>query len=164
MGKRHSETFKKRAVEKALIRGDGVSMLQLSNDIGVASGTLYHWISKSRKSRPTEHSAPEKRPQDWRNAEKLRAIIEANALDEEALNSYCRKNGIYKHHIEQWKADMANTNNNNPNKAENRALREENKALKKELRRKDKALAETAALLVLQKKVAEIWGSKDEED
>ena len=163
MGKRHSETFKKRAVEKALRRGEGVSMLQISNDIGVASGTLYHWIWKSRKSNPTKHSSSEKRPQDWHNAEKLRAIIEANALDEENLNSYCRQNGIYKHHIEQWKADMANTNNN-PNKAENRALREENKALKKELRRKDKALAETAALLVLQKKVAEIWGSKDEED
>ena len=51
-----------------------------------------------------------------------------------------------------------------PDKAEMRALREENKKLKKELRRKDKALAETAALLVLQKKVEEIWASKDEED
>jgi transposase-like protein len=163
MGKRHSETFKKRAVEKALRRGDGISMLQTSNDIGVASGTLYHWISKARKSGFTEHSSPEKRPQDWHDAEKLRAIIETSALDEEDLNSYCRRNGIYKHHIEQWKQDMANTNNN-PDKAENRALRAENKQLKKELRRKEKALAETAALLVLQKKVAEIWGSEEEED
>lgn len=44
-----------------------------------------------------------------------------------------------------------------------KTLRNENKALKKELNRKDKALAETAALLVLQKKVNEIWGS-DEDD
>jgi len=56
------------------------------------------------------------------------------------------------------------SNNTTPDKAEMRTLREENKKLKKELRRKDKALAETAALLVLQKKVEEIWASRDEED
>jgi len=36
------------------------------------------------------------------------------------------------------------------------------RSLEKELRRKDKALAETAALLVLKKKVQEIWGDEDE--
>ncbi len=51
--------------------------------------------------------------------------------------------------------------NNQPpkNQSETKALRQENKALKKELNRKDKALAETAALLVLQKKVHAIWGT-----
>jgi len=163
MGKKYSETFKKRAIEKALTRREGVSMDQISNDIGISSGTLYHWIGKSRKSGITKHAPPEKRPQDWCTAEKLQAIIETGPLTEENLNSYCRRNGIYKHHIEQWKADMASTKTT-PDKAEMRALREENKKLKKELRRKDKALAETAALLVLQKKVEEIWASKDEED
>ena len=162
MSKKYSEAFKKRAIEKALTRGNGVSMDKVCNDIGVASGTLYHWIEKSRKSGINKHYVPEKRPQDWLDAEKLEAIIETGSLTEENLNSYCRRNGIYKHHIEQWKADMANTKSN-PDKAEMRALREENNKLKKELRRKDKALAETAALLVLQKKVEEIWASRDEE-
>ncbi len=163
MSKKYSETFKKRAIEKALTRGNGVSMDKVCNDIGVASGTLYHWIEKSRKSGFIKNTASEKRPQDWNTAEKLQVLIESGSLTEENLNSYCRRNGLYKHHIEQWKADMASTNTN-PDKAEMRALREENKKLKKELRRKDKALAETAALLVLQKKVEEIWGSRDEED
>jgi transposase len=35
--------------------------------------------------------------------------------------------------------------------------------LEKELRRKDKALAEAAALLVLQKKVQAIWGDADDD-
>jgi transposase-like protein len=144
MSKRYSETFKKRAIEKALTRGAGVSMDQISNDIGVASGTLYHWIGKSRKTTAVKHFSPEKRPQDWCTAEKLQAVIETGRLTEENLNSYCRRNGIYKHHIEQWKADMS-SNNVPPNKAEVKALREENKQLKKEVRRKDKALAETAA-------------------
>ena len=47
--------------------------------------------------------------------------------------------------------------------SESRGLKHEIKGLKKELRRKEKALAETAALLVLQKKVSEIWGN-DEDD
>jgi len=83
--------------------------------------------------------------------EKLQSIIETSNLNADKLNSYCRRKGIYKHHIEQWKADMASSNNT-PDKAEMRALREENKKLKKDIRRKDKALAETAALLVIQKK------------
>ena len=164
MSKRYSERFKKRAIEKALTRGNGVSMKQISTDIGVASGTLYQWIEKSRKTGIARHDGLEKRPQDWCEAEKLEAILETSTLSAENLNSYCRRNGIYKHHIEQWKADMASMNINNADKKEVRVLREENKKLKKELRRKDKALAETAALLVLQKKVAEIWGSGDEED
>ena len=163
MSKPYSETFKKRAIEKALTRGNGVSMDQISNDIGVASGTIYHWIGKSRKTAVNPNYTPEKRPHDWCEAEKLEAIIETSTLDAENLNSYCRRNGIYKHHIEQWKADMASTKNT-PDKVEMRALREENKKLKKAILRKDRALAETAALLVLQKKVAEIWDLRDEED
>ena len=47
--------------------------------------------------------------------------------------------------------------------SEGKHLKQENKALKKELDRKDKALAETAALLVLQKKV-NILGGNSEDD
>jgi len=57
MSKKYSETFKSRAIEKALTRGSGVSMAQISNDIGVASGTLYHWIGKSHKSGFIKHTA-----------------------------------------------------------------------------------------------------------
>jgi len=164
MGKKYSETFKNRAIEKALTRSAGVSILQVANDMGVARGTLYHWLLNSSKQVTSNHNLREKRPQDWRVSEKLQAIIESSPLTEEKLNSYCRRHGIYKHHIEQWKADMASSNNNTPDKAEIKALREENKKLKKQIRRKDKALAETAALLVLQKKVEEIWASRDEDD
>jgi len=165
MGKRYSESFKNRAIEKALTRGAGVSILQIANDIGVARTTLYDWLVKSGKtSTIITGSCQQKRPKDWLASEKLQAIIETSSLTEEKLNSYCRRNGIYKHHIEQWKVDMAGNNNNIPDKAEVKALRAENKKLRKQIQRKDKALAETAALLVLQKKVEEIWASRDEED
>ena len=56
---------------------------------------------------------------------------------------------------------MVNSKANNPSEVKN--LRAENNALKKELNRKDKALAETAALLVLQKKVRAIWGESEDD-
>jgi len=104
MGKKYSETFKRRAIEKALTRSANVSILQIANDMGVARGTLYDWLLKSSKEVTSNHVLREKRPQDWQASEKLRAIIETSTLNADKLNSYCRSNGIYKHHIEQWKA------------------------------------------------------------
>lgn len=89
------------------------------------------------------------------------------SLDEEALSKACREQGIYPHHVEQWRQDFINSMNINSKAkipSETKSLRLENKALKKELDRKDKALAETAALIVLQnstpKKVRAIWGNE----
>ena len=50
-----------------------------------------------------------------------------------------------------------------PQSEEVRTLKKENKSLKKDLNRKEKALAETAALLVLKKKAQEIWGGPEED-
>jgi hypothetical protein len=88
-------------------------------------------------------------------------VLSCNSLDGEALSEYC----IYPHHITQWKLDFVsgNTELNKPiSRTEIKNLKHENKVLKKELNRKEKALAETAALLVLQKKVHEIWGSDED--
>ncbi len=107
----------------------------------------------------------EKRPQDWTLEERLNMIISCGALDDEALSELCREQGIYPHHVAQWKLDFANgsqSDNKPVSRNEVKTLKHENKALKKELNRKDKALAETAALLVLQKKVTEIWGSDED--
>jgi transposase-like protein len=79
-------------------------------------------------------------------------------LDETSINALCREHGLYPHHVKQWKNDLV-SNQTPKNPSETKALRQENKALKKELNRKNKALAETAALLVLQKKVHAIWGT-----
>jgi hypothetical protein len=107
----------------------------------------------------------EKRPQDWNLEERLEMIISSATLSEDALNEFCRSRGIYSHHIKQWKLDFANGNNQNTQAVSRRDiknLKHENKALKKELNRKDKALAEAAALLVLQKKVNAIWGNDED--
>jgi hypothetical protein len=86
--------------------------------------------------------------------------MESHGLDEEALNAFCREKGIFRHHLEHWQAvfsagDAADT------REELRELKDTNKALTRELNRKEKALAEAAALLVLQKKYRALWEEKD---
>jgi len=108
----------------------------------------------------------EKRPQDWSAEERLNMVIACGALDEIGVSELCREKGIYPYHLEQWRSDFsasATGNEKSGNHAETRHLKNENRALKKELRRKEKALAEAAALLVLQKKVSAIWGDSEDD-
>lgn len=166
-----SASFKQQAVEKALGREPGVTLEALAEEWGIGRSTVQRWIRESRAHAPIkttskiEHMKTEKRPQDWSLEEKLNMVVVCSGLDEADISELCRKNGIYPHHVEQWKADFvegASTNDKTAGRAEARQLKHENKELKKELRRKEKALAETAALLVLQKKVDAIWGSDED--
>ena len=107
----------------------------------------------------------DKRPQDWSLEERFNMVLESNSLDEKAVSGLCRERGIYPHHIDQWKLDFVSgstADSNTKNVSQVKILKTENKNLKKELNRKDKALAETAALLVLQKKVNAIWGTDED--
>ncbi|PHS27546.1 MAG: hypothetical protein COA83_00650 [Methylophaga sp.] len=92
-------------------------------------------------------------------------VISSAALDDEKNNELCCEKGIFPHHIKQWKQDFidrsAITKKANI-RSDNKALRKDNKALQKEINRKDKALAETAAIIVLQKKVNAIWGNDED--
>jgi transposase-like protein len=101
-----------------------------------------------------------KRPQDWTAAEKLDAVLEASRLGEAELGEFLRTRGLHREHIEQWRSaaegGLARPGQVSP---EARRVRE----LEKELRRKEKALAEAAALLVLKKKVEAIWGDEDDD-
>jgi len=172
-----TRSFKMQAVEKALNRPKHTSMASVAGTLGVGCSTLHRWVRQSRNQELALDSVPEdeiattrpmakeKRPQDWSLEDKLNIVMACASLDDEATSALCREYGIYPHHIEQWKQDfMRETPAGHQAKADSEAknLKLENKALRKELKRKEKALAEAAALLVLQKKVAAIWG--DDED
>ena len=75
--------------------------------------------------------------------------------------SWCRKRGVFSHHLEQWRKDILSLSTPNSTSVKSKGitqLKKENAALKKELNRKNQALAETATLLVLKKKADSIWG------
>ncbi len=169
MGIRYTQSFKIQAVEKALGRSPQTSLQEIADSLGVGYSTLGKWISKSRKHELEQvdpmMKTKEKRPQDWSLEERLNMVITCASLDEEKMNAYCREQGVYSHHVKQWKEDFANGHSSASkvkSQTQIKQLKKENKTLKKDLNRKEKALAETAALLVLQKKVNVIWGSDED--
>jgi len=176
MKAKYTQSFKIQAVEKALSRSNTTSLREISESLGVGHSTLHEWIIKSsnQEFEPTANNEianagnmkKEKRPQDWNPEDKLGMVIRCSVLDEDEVNKLCREQGLYAHHIQQWKqsfiSDTAGSSSQTTAQSESKRLRHENKALKKELNRKDKALAETAALLVLQKKVSAIWGNNED--
>ena len=107
-------------------------------------------------------------PENWSGENKLAVVIETASLNEEQLSEYCRRKGLYAEQIARWKegAIAGNESSRSLTKAERQALKEErkkNRYLEKELNRKEKALAETAALLVLKKKAQALWGEPEDE-
>ena len=106
-----------------------------------------------------------RRPQDWSADEKFMAILETANMTEGELGSYCRRSGLTSSQLKLWKEMCLASIRKGPKvDPEKKGLEKEMKMLKRDLRRKEKALAETAALLVLKKKAAQIWGYEEEED
>ena len=102
-----------------------------------------------------------KRPQNWTAQEKIRAVVEYEGMDEQARGRYLREHGLYSVDITRWHEEMVEALNKKPKKGDPKDQRI--KQLEAELRRKEKALAEAAALLVLKKKAQEIWGENEDE-
>jgi transposase-like protein len=159
----YTEAFRKQALEKVYTRGRR-SVKAVAEELNMNPWTLKNWMKSSKDQSTTQHGATPKRPKDWSPAERLELLMESHGLDEEALNAFCREKGIFRHHLQQWRAAFeAGTSLVSPVKpAALRELKEANKALVRELTRKEKALAEAAALLVLQKKYQALWEEKDE--
>ena len=133
------------------------SQAQVAKDMGVPTSTMRYWLKKAKITGDTIMAKQEKRPQDWSSKEKLDALLESAKLSDEQLGAWCRQKGIHTHHLEKWKIEFSKDQSRNKDNNV-RQLKKEVKDLQKELNRKDKALAETTALLVLKKKVDTIWG------
>ena len=92
-------------------------------------------------------------------------VLETAGLNETELSAYCRRKGLYRQQIEVWRASCSEANaavSGKAERAEVRAQKLEIKELHKELRRKEKALAEAAALLILQKKVHALFAEPED--
>ncbi|MEO7206381.1 MAG: transposase [Steroidobacteraceae bacterium] len=101
---------------------------------------------------------------DWSPAERLLALHESHGLEDEALNAWCRGRGIFAPDLTQWRSDCCaalGAVGQREESEELRQLRIANQQLQRDLNRKEKALAEAAALLVLQKKYRALWAAED---
>ncbi len=157
--RQYNESFRQQALEKVYTRGSS-TINMVAEDLNMSYGTLRNWMKADRNSSQAKAGLQSKRPQDWSLAERLRMLMESHGLDEEALNAFCREKGIFRHHLEQWQAAFV-AGGSVVNRAELRELKVTNKALTRELNRKEKALAEAAALLVLKKKYQALWVEED---
>ena len=141
-----------------------MSVKELANEYHVHEQTLYKWRRKT-KSKGTVYQDNAGSKQKYSKEMQLQIIIETSPLNNHELSEYCRSKGLYAEEIEAWKQAFIHgeTDEESKVKKELRDSQTELKLTKKELDRKEKALAETAALLVLKKKMQAIWSS-DEED
>ncbi len=130
----------------------------------MAQPTLSLWLKSAGKvpgvSSDEEPRAERKRPQDWSPQEKLTAVMEADGLSEVELGSWLRRKGLTEEHLRQWR-ELALSGFGARATRGGGEDRKRVKELERELKRKDKALAETAALLVLQGKVQALWADED---
>ncbi len=149
---RYGQAYKDRVVAR-LLPPESAAVGVVAREIGVAAGTLQRWREEVQ-SRPA-------RGRDWTAAGRLEAVITAAAMDETAKSAWCRESGVYPAELDQWRSSAtAALAEPEEARASPQATRQDKKRIKeleRELLRKDRALAETAALLVLSKKVAAIF-------
>jgi transposase-like protein len=153
----YTEAFVEQALVKSFSRGDR-TIQSVADDLSVNYHTLKNWMKRKTKDDSGGLVNKEKRPQDWRAEEQLVALHESHGLSGEALHAWCRERGLFAHHLTGWTAAFCVDGKGvAPGGREIRTLKEENEQLKRMLLRKDKALAEAAALLILQKKFRALW-------
>lgn len=156
MKSKYSESFIEQALVKVFSRGDR-TVRSVAEDLNVNFFTLKNWMKGKVVGKLSVSATKEKRPQDWGVEEQLVALHETHGLSGEALHAWCREKGLFAHHLTGWKTAFCADGKAAPGTREFRALKDENENLKRELLRKEKALAEAAALLILQKKFRALW-------
>jgi transposase len=163
---RYSEERKQAVIEK-MMPPQNQTIPVLSKETGISSVTLYHW-RKQAKEKGLAVPGDGKNPENWSAQDKFAVVVETAAFNEAELAQYCRNKGLFAEQVAAWRQVCKEANAEDVmSSAVTRQQAQKDKKrireLEKDLRRKEKALAETAALLVLRKKLGAIWG-KDEDE
>jgi transposase-like protein len=158
----YTESFREQALGKVYRRGER-TVQSIATELNMSYHTLKNWMRAEKQHTQQSPEPGARRPAQWSNGERLQALLETHGLDEEARNGWCRAHGVYPQHLQTWRETIAqgDTTTSTAMRSELRELKEENQRLERELNRKNKALAEAAALLVLQKKYQALWEDKD---
>ena len=159
MGTRYSAAFIEQALYKVYSRGER-TVKSVAEELNVNGHTVKNWM-KRKESNTVGLLSKARRPQDWSAEQQLLALHETHGLSGEALQTWCRENGLFAHHLTSWKTAFCADIKVASGSREIRVLKDENDQLKRELLRKERALAEAAALLILQKKFRALWEDED---
>ena len=146
---------------------NNIPIPRLAEETGISDVTLYTWRKQARVE-GIAVPADGKNPEKWSSEDKFAIVLEAASLNEAELAEYCRRKGLYAEQITAWRKACLQANANSAAQAkeqreQGKKDRKQIKKLERELQRKEKALAEAAALLVLKKKAQAIWGEAEDE-
>lgn len=173
---RYSSETRRAAVREMNIRA--VPAQAIAAKYRISLSQLYRWRRESAmkgpmnlKDDPTTHlqdprivGETARRSQDWSGEDKLAAVIESASLSEAELGGYLRRRGLHRATLEAWRQEaLQGLSGGTSRRVVAPGTKDDRKrirALERELARKDKALAETAALLVLKKKIEALWGDE----
>ena len=143
------------------------TIVALSKQEGISEATLYNWRKQLRlEGRPVpEH---DRTSENWSAQTKFAIVVETVTMTEAELAQYCRGKGLYPDQVKAWRDTAIASQDDSKHAAvaseqQGRDYRKQIKRLETDLARKEKALAEAAALLILQKKMRALWeGGEDE--
>ena len=157
---------RKEAILKKMMPPHHRPIPQLAEEEGISAATLYLWRAQARvqgRLLPDGSTGSS----GWQAREKFAAVLETAGLNEAERAEYCRKRGLYPEQLLAWRSACEQATEGEA--ARSRTIRELTQAdkrrikdLERELARKEKALAETAALLTLRKKAQAIWGDGED--
>ena len=155
---RYGQAFKDRAVAR-LLPPESAALELVAREVGIGAGTLERW-REDAQSKPARGRA-------WTAGARLEAVITTAAMSEAGKSAWCREHGVYPSELDTWRASctaaLASPEETRASPQATRTDRKRIKELERDLLRKDRALAETAALLVLSKKVAVIFNKGEDE-
>ena len=157
---------RKESILSKLFSSNSQSISEISKLEGISRSTLYTWL-KQLKSEGSILASKKTTNDKWSAETKFMTVVATSGMNNEELSSYCREHGLYIEQVLSWKSaciDGARTDSEKKKQERIEAKADKNriKSLEKELKRKEKALAEAAALLVLRKKLNAYYLEEDE--
>ena len=162
--RRYSEAVKA-DVRRRMSPPQRQSVAQISAELGIHVVTLYSW-RKAWRLEGQVVPASQKDPEGWGATDKFTVVLESAGLNATELGAYCRERGLFPEQVDRWRQAAQDANaqplltmaEQKDLEKRHQADQREIKRLQQELRRKDKALAEAAALLIASKKIQAYWG------
>lgn len=151
---------RKAAVIAKMLPPHNLSINEVARQEGIPANTLYGWRSQAGIATRSADSDL-KIPEQWSQEARFAVLVETAPLSAHAVAEYCRRKGLYPEQIQQWKDELMQPSQREE-KAEIKRLKKENQQLNREIARKDKALAEAAALLLLEKKLKALFDEENE--
>lgn len=158
---RYSKSFKSNVL-RSILPPLSRDLAVVSQETGVSVATLHAWLEQSGGAGSLTRDS-----ESLSGSEKLRILVETASLNEFEIGEYCRRHGLFAEAVQRWRLaaisaiePSVSASKTKESRREDRIQRKRILELEADLERKNRALAEASALLVLEKKVREIWGAK----